>query len=132
MGRVCAPSRYRLQREQHGMSPLPSEWRASRMRSPDGAKLCVTETTFYRWKKQYTGLDISELRELKQLREEYRQLKQVVADPMLDKTILRDALGKNGKPISEPRGRGLGAGRLPPGRAASVSRPHRTSGFIGR
>lgn len=30
--------------------------------------LGVTETTFYRWKKQYTGLDVSELRELKQLR----------------------------------------------------------------
>ena len=57
-------------------------------------KLGVTETTFYRWKKQYAGLDVSELRELKQLREENRRLKQVVADLTLDKTILRDALGK--------------------------------------
>ncbi len=56
-------------------------------------KLGVTETTFYRWKKQYAGLDVSELRELKQLREENRRLKQVVADLTLDKTILRDALG---------------------------------------
>jgi putative transposase len=54
----------------------------------------VTETTFYRWKKQYGGLDASELRELKQLREENRRLKQVVADLTLDKTILREALGK--------------------------------------
>lgn len=57
-------------------------------------KLQITETTFYRWKKQYAGLDTSELRELKQLRDENRRLKQVVADLTLDKTILRDALGK--------------------------------------
>jgi putative transposase len=57
-------------------------------------KLAVTETTFYRWKKQYTALDVSELKELRQLRDENRRLKQVVADLTLDKTILRDALGK--------------------------------------
>ena len=57
-------------------------------------KLGVTETTFYRWKKQYAGLDVGELRELKQLREENRKLKQVVADLTLDKVILKDALGK--------------------------------------
>lgn len=57
-------------------------------------KLQITETTFYRWKKQYAGLDTSEVRELKQLRDENRRLKQVVADLTLDKTILRDALGK--------------------------------------
>ena len=57
-------------------------------------KLAVTETTFYRWKKQYTGLDVSELRELKQLRDENRRLKGVVADLTLDKAMLRDALGK--------------------------------------
>lgn len=57
-------------------------------------KMAITETTFYRWRKQYTGLDVSELRELKQLRDENRRLKHVVADLTLDKSILRDALGK--------------------------------------
>jgi putative transposase len=57
-------------------------------------KLGITETTFYRWKKQYAGMGTGELRELKQLREENRRLKQVVADLTLDKSILRDALGK--------------------------------------
>lgn len=57
-------------------------------------KLSVAEATFYRWKKQYAGLDMSELRELKQLRDENRRLKQAVADLTLDKSILRDALGK--------------------------------------
>ncbi len=57
-------------------------------------KMGVAEATFYRWKKQYAGLDMSELRELKQLRDENRRLKAVVADLTLDKSILRDALGK--------------------------------------
>ena len=57
-------------------------------------KFGVTEATLYRWKKTYAGLDLHELRELRQLRDENRRLKQVVADLTLDKTILRDALGK--------------------------------------
>ena len=57
-------------------------------------KLGVTEATFYRWKKTYAGMDVGELRELRQLREENRRLKGVVADLTLDKTILREALGK--------------------------------------
>ncbi len=48
-------------------------------------KLGVTETTFYRWKKQNIGLDVSELRELKQLRDENRRLKHSVADLTIDK-----------------------------------------------
>lgn len=57
-------------------------------------KLEVTETTFYRRKKQYGGLGVSELRELKQLREENRKLKQLVADLSLDKSISQEALRK--------------------------------------
>lgn len=57
-------------------------------------KLEVTETTFYRWKKKYGGLGVLELRELKQLKEENRKLKQLVADLSLDKSILQEALRK--------------------------------------
>jgi putative transposase len=57
-------------------------------------KLQVTEATFYRWKEQYGGLGVSELRELKQLEEENRKLKQLVADPSLAKTVLQEALRK--------------------------------------
>ena len=57
-------------------------------------KLGVTEATFYRWKKRYANLGVSELRELRQLRDENRQLKGLVADLSLDKTILQDALRK--------------------------------------
>jgi putative transposase len=54
----------------------------------------VSEATFYNWKKKYGGLGISELRRLKQLEEENRQLKQLVADLSLDKKMLQDVLSK--------------------------------------
>jgi putative transposase len=57
-------------------------------------KMEITETTFYRWRKKYQGLGVSELRELRQLRDENRKLKQLVADLTLDKQILRESLGK--------------------------------------
>ena len=57
-------------------------------------KLGVTEQTFYRWKKQFEGLGVSELRELRQLREENARLKRLVADLSLDKHILQEVLSK--------------------------------------
>jgi putative transposase len=57
-------------------------------------KLEISETTFFRWKKKFGGLGVSELRELKQLREENRKLKGLVADLSLDKSILQEALRK--------------------------------------
>ena len=58
-------------------------------------KLEVTETTFYRWKKKFGGLGVSELRELRQIRDENGKLKGLVADLTLDKQILRESLRKN-------------------------------------
>ena len=57
-------------------------------------KLEISEQTYYRWKKRYGGLGISELRELKAIRDENRRLKTLVADLSLDKTILQEALRK--------------------------------------
>ena len=57
-------------------------------------KLGVAEATFYRWKKKFGNLGVSELRELRQLRDENRKLKGLVADLSLDKTILQEALRK--------------------------------------
>jgi putative transposase len=57
-------------------------------------KLGITEQTFYRWKKKYGGLGVSELRELKLLREENRRLKRMVADLSLDKQMLREVVEK--------------------------------------
>ena len=57
-------------------------------------KLGIAEATFYRWKKKFGSLGVSELRELRQLREENRKLKGLVADLSLDKTILQEAIRK--------------------------------------
>ena len=57
-------------------------------------KLGISEQTYYRWKRKYGGLGVSELRELKAIREENRRLKTLVADLSLDKTILQEALRK--------------------------------------
>jgi putative transposase len=57
-------------------------------------KLGISQTTFFRWKKHYGGLGVTELRELRQLRDENRKLKSLVADLSLDKTILQEALRK--------------------------------------
>lgn len=54
----------------------------------------VSEQTFYRWKKQYVGLEADQVRQLKQLQEENTRLKQVVADLSLDKAMLQDVLAK--------------------------------------
>ena len=54
----------------------------------------ISEQTFYRWKKQYVGLEIDQVRELKQLQEENSRLKRLVADLTLDKVMLQDVLSK--------------------------------------
>ena len=58
-------------------------------------KLGVTEQTFYRWKRRFAGLGVAELRRLRQLEDENRRLKQLVADLTLDKHMLQEALRKN-------------------------------------
>ena len=57
-------------------------------------KYGISEQTFYRWRKKYGGLEASEVQELKQLREENRRLKGLVADLTLDKQILQEVLSK--------------------------------------
>ncbi|TCQ09092.1 putative transposase [Sphingomonas sp. PP-CC-3A-396] len=58
-------------------------------------RMRISEQTFYRWKKVYGGLGVGELRRLKQLEDENRQLKLLIADLSLDKRILQDVLSKN-------------------------------------
>src|SRR5262245_36700318 len=53
-------------------------------------RLGVSEQTFYRWKKQFAGLGVAEVRELRSLRHENAKLKQLVADLTLDRYILQE------------------------------------------
>ncbi|KLK93802.1 transposase [Microvirga vignae] len=55
-------------------------------------KMGITEPTFYRWKKQFAGMGVTEIRRLKQLEDENARLKKLVADLTLDKTMLQDVL----------------------------------------
>ena len=57
-------------------------------------KLGISEATFYVWKKRYGGTGPSELRRLRQLEEENRKLKQIVADLSLDKAMLQAVVAK--------------------------------------
>ena len=57
-------------------------------------RLGISNATFYKWKQKYGGLLPSEVRRLKQLEEENKRLKQLVADLSLDKHMLQDVLAK--------------------------------------
>jgi putative transposase len=57
-------------------------------------KLGVSENTFYRWKRKYAGMGVAELRRLKQLEDENKRLKQIVADLTLDKQMLQEVVTK--------------------------------------
>ena len=56
----------------------------------------ISEQTFYRWKKQYVGLEVDQVRQMKQLQEENGRLKRLVADLTLEKVMLQDVLSKKG------------------------------------
>ncbi len=57
-------------------------------------KYGVAEGTFYRWRSKYGGLSASELQRLKQLEQENREFKKLVADLSLDKHVLQEVLSK--------------------------------------
>ena len=58
-------------------------------------ELGVTEQTYYRWRKEYGGLKVSQARRLKELERENSRLKKAVAELTLDKVILTEALEGN-------------------------------------
>ena len=64
------------------------------------AELCrehgISEATFYNWKSKFGGMDVSEAQRLRQMEDENRRLKQLVADLSLDKEMLKAVIRKNG------------------------------------
>jgi putative transposase len=54
----------------------------------------ISDATYYNWKATYHGMEVSELRRLKQLEQENRKLKQIVADQALDIQSLKHVLSK--------------------------------------
>jgi putative transposase len=59
-----------------------------------GRKLGFSHASFHTWKKQYAGMGVQELRELRQLRDENSRLKRLVADLSLDRQILQEIVSK--------------------------------------
>jgi len=55
----------------------------------------IAEGTFYRWKAKYGGMDVSDAKRLKQIEEENRRLKRLVADQALDIQMLKEVASKN-------------------------------------
>jgi len=54
----------------------------------------ISEQTYYRWRKEYGGMDVSQAKQLKELEKENARLKKLVADLSLDNAILKEVLGK--------------------------------------
>ncbi len=55
----------------------------------------IADGTYYRWKAKYGGMDVSDAKRLKQMEEENRRLKRIVADQALDIQMLKDVASKN-------------------------------------
>ena len=66
--------------------------RAARRWRRSAGRWVYRKPTFYRWKKQFVGMGVPEIRRLKQLEEENGRLKRLVADLTLDRTMLQDVL----------------------------------------
>lgn len=55
----------------------------------------ISEQTFYRWKSKYGGMELSEAKRLKALEDENARLKKLLADTLLDNSLLKEVLAKN-------------------------------------
>jgi putative transposase len=60
-----------------------------------GRKHSISDATFYNWRSRYGGMEVSDARRLKDLDEENRKLKKLLAESMLDVALLREALKKS-------------------------------------
>ena len=76
----------------------------------------ISEATYYNWKSKYGGIEASDIKRLKELEEENRQLKQMYAELSLDHKVLKDIIEKSCKASGT-----TGTGRLRPDGASDQS-----------
>ncbi len=57
-------------------------------------ELGIHKGTFYNWRRKYAGMDVNQVKELREIKEENRRLKQMYADLSLDNMMLKDVLSK--------------------------------------
>lgn len=70
------------------------EYEAGRSAGDISCDLGIQKVTFYRWKQEYSGMNSTQISELKALREENQKLKTMYADMALDNKVLKDVLSK--------------------------------------
>ena len=70
------------------------EYEAGKAASDICRELGINKQTFYNWKKKYSGMDSSQLAELKALKEENARLKKMYAELAMDVVVLKDVLSK--------------------------------------
>lgn len=54
----------------------------------------ISQATFYNWKSKYSGMDVSQLKQLKEIEKELSQYKKIVAELTLQNTVLKDVIEK--------------------------------------
>ena len=57
-------------------------------------QLGIAEQTYFRWRREYGGMDVTQAKKLKEVEKENARLKKLVADLSLDNAILKEVLGK--------------------------------------
>lgn len=67
-------------------------------------ELGISRMTLYKWKSKYSGMDVSQVKRLKELEEENRKLKQMYANIALDNQILKEVIEKNSEARGQKRG----------------------------
>ncbi len=72
------------------------EGEESRKTDDIGRELEISKATFYNWKSRYGGLDVSEIKRLKELEEENARLKKMFAELSMDHDILKEVIKKKG------------------------------------
>ena len=93
----CYNPKNRMKRKRHTEEQIIKILKESEAGLPTAEivrKHGISEQTFYRWKSKYGGMEISEAKRLKELEEENRRLKRLVADQALDIQMLKDVNSK--------------------------------------
>ena len=88
-----------MSKSRHTEAEMIAAWKqveAGRKVEDVAREVGVSKHTIYGWKAKYGGMDVSEVQEVKQLREENGRLKKLVADLSLDKDALQSVIRKNG------------------------------------
>jgi transposase-like protein len=90
-----------MKRKRHTPEQIVTKLRQAQMEIGKGAtvdqvarKLGVNEQTYYRWKREFGGMEIDQLSQLKELQRENTRLKRIVADQALDISALKEIASK--------------------------------------